>query len=146
MMKKTLTLISLMLAAPLASVAAQAKTFHVACALPEGQNIVANFTASGSVTVEENGDSSAALTLQINGLHPAMPAVSEFFNGKTQTIPPGYMPQVSYGFVGTAEHIIGDEDGKPAIVRIFLGGPKNQASSRVILNGAEYLSNCDIVP
>ncbi len=139
---KSLTLIALMLAAPLASMAAQAKTFQVACAVPEGQNIIASFQANGSVTIEENGESSAALTLQIHGFD----VVSDFFNGKTQTVQPGFMPQVSYGFVGTAEHMTAGQDNKPAILKMYLGGPKNQASSRVILNGAEYLSNCDIVP
>jgi len=141
---KSLTLVTLMLAGALA----QAKTFNVQCSVPSAQTVAVTFTGNGSITIDDStGETSSGMHLQISGPGLQMPAFDDFFYGDTKTITAGtFMPNESYGFVGTAEHMTAGVDNTPLVLKMFLGGPKGHASSRVIMDGAEYHSNCDIVP
>lgn len=138
---KSLNLVIVMMAAALTSLAAQAKSFQFSCALPEGQQIAQNFSGTGQLVVQENGDSTVSMDLNINGPATFL-NVSDFaINGKTQTFSPGsYMVHESYGFAGTSV-----KGNQATVLRVFLAGPENQATSQLISSGVEYRSLCKIV-
>jgi hypothetical protein len=142
------TLILIAAATFIATIAqAKSEVLNVTCAIPTQQKISVTFSGHGSVTIDQDGETAARMDLSIQG--PGVKhSFTEFYSGLTKRFPKGtYMSnRESYGVDLLAEHVTSTEDGKPMSLHMLLGGPALDASAKIILDGAEYRSNCDIVP
>ena len=144
---KSLTLITLMLAAVMAQAQEEVQEYQIKCQVPANQKVSVTFSGTGSIqkgNPKIPSSDVAAMDLTLKSPE-SEESFREVFYGSLSPMDEGFAQTPegtkSFNYVGAAEHMQ-SVDGKPMTLQMYSGGPTILMSSKIVVGNSEYQSNC----